>query len=84
MNTIVNRRNLTVEENDEGPRNIMIHESEGKCAVFRPSITSMDVTKALNLRQVNIGIEEQPKLAKIGDYWDDDTVGKVVELLTEY
>ena len=21
---------------------------------------------------------------KIGDYWDDDTVGKVAELLTEY
>ena len=29
-------------------------------------------------------MEEQPKLAKIGDYWDDDIVGKVAELLTEY
>ena len=29
-------------------------------------------------------MEEQPNLAKIGDYWDDDTVGKIVELLTEY
>ena len=29
-------------------------------------------------------MKEQPKLAKIGDYWDDDIVGKVAELLTEY
>ena len=44
----------------------------------------MDVMKPLKLREVNIGTEEQPKLAKIGDYWDDEIVGKVVELLTEY
>ena len=29
-------------------------------------------------------MEEQPKLDKIGDYWDDDTIGKVSKLLTEY
>ena len=44
----------------------------------------MDVTKPLKLKQVNIGIKEQPKLAKIRDYWDDDTMGKIAELLTEY
>ena len=45
---------------------------------------TIDVTKALKLREVNIGTEEQPKLARIGDYWDDDTVGKVAKLLTKY
>ena len=44
----------------------------------------MDVTKPLKLWEVNIGMEEKPKLAKIGDYWDDETIGKVAELLTEY
>ena len=29
-------------------------------------------------------MEEKLKLAKIVDYWDDDTVGKVAKLLTEY
>ena len=42
------------------------------------------MTKPLKLREVNIGIEEQPELAKIGDYRDDDTIGKVAELLMEY
>ena len=44
----------------------------------------MDVTKPLKLWEVNIGTIEQPKLAKIGDYWDDDIVGKVAKLLTKY
>ena len=29
-------------------------------------------------------MKEHPNLAKIGGYWDEDTVGKVAELLTEY
>ena len=44
----------------------------------------VDVTKPLKLKEFNIGTEEQPKLEKIGDYWDDDIVGKVTELLIEY
>lgn len=38
----------------------------------------------MKLWEVNIGTTEQPKLAKIWDYWDDDTVRKVAKLLTEY
>ena len=44
----------------------------------------VDVTKPLKLKEVNIGMEEKPKLAKIGDYWDYDRVGNIVELLTGY
>ena len=44
----------------------------------------VDVTKPLKLKEVNIGTNEQPKLAKIGDYWDDDIVGNIAELLTKY
>ena len=32
----------------------------------------------------NIGIEAEPKFAKIGDYWDDAIVDKVAKLLHEY
>ena len=56
----------------------------GERAVAAPSLQTVDITKHLKLREVNIGMAEQPKLAKIGDYWDDDTVSKVAELLTEY
>jgi len=38
----------------------------------------------LKTRQVNIGIEVEPKFAKIRDYWDDSTVDKVAEFLHEY
>lgn len=33
---------------------------------------------------MNIGSDAQPKFAKIGDYWDEDIVDKVMELLCEY
>ena len=31
-----------------------------------------------------IGIEADPKLASIGDYWDDETMGHIADLLQEY
>ena len=33
---------------------------------------------------MNIGTKEGPKYVRLGDYWDDATVNKVVELLHEY
>ena len=77
-------RILSTVETCEGPRNITIPESEGECTVVGPLLEIVDVTKPLKLKEVNIGTEENPKLAKIGDYWDDDIVGKIAELLTEY
>jgi len=47
-------------------------------------VENLDILELLKTRQVNIGFEEEPKFAKIGDYWDEDTVDKVVELLCEY
>jgi len=38
----------------------------------------------LKTKQVNIGIEAEPKFAKIGNYSDDTMVDKVNELLCEY
>ena len=38
----------------------------------------------LKIKKVNIGSEANPKLSSIGDYWDDKTIGQVVDLLQEY
>jgi len=38
----------------------------------------------LKVKQVNIGTEAKPKFTKIGDYWDDTTMDKVIEFLYEY
>ena len=49
-----------------------------------PAVEAPEVTQPLKTRTVNIGSEEQPKLATIGDYWDDEMVSKVTQLLHEY
>ena len=46
-----------------------------------PKIEDPDITTPLKRKQVNIEIEEEPKYATLGDYWDDATVEKVIELL---
>lgn len=47
-------------------------------------IENLGITVPLKIKQVNIGTEEEPKFAKIGDYWDDTTVDEVAEFLREY
>ena len=75
--------NLTIDEDDD-PRNINIPESEGHCEVHGPAVESPEVTRPLKTRKVNIGLEEMPKYATIGYYWDEEMVRKVTELLHEY
>ena len=44
----------------------------------------MDITTLLKMKRVNIGMEAEPKFMKIGDYWDDAMVDKVIDLHCEY
>jgi hypothetical protein len=39
---------------------------------------------SLKTKKHNIGTEEAPKMAIIGDYWDQEMVTQVVDLLKEY
>ena len=43
-----------------------------------------DITKSLMTRKVNIGSEAKSKYATIGDYWDEDIVNKITNMLHEY
>jgi hypothetical protein len=38
----------------------------------------------IKVKKVNIGTVEHPKMASIGDYWDEQTVESITELLHEY
>ena len=38
----------------------------------------------LKIRKVNIGMEENPKFASVGDYRDEDTMAKIMDLLHEF
>ena len=42
------------------------------------------MTQLLKIKKVNIGTEENPKFANIGDYWDEETMVKITDLLHEF
>ena len=75
--------NFTIDEDDD-PRNINIPESKGSHTVAGPTLQCPEISEKLKIKKVNIGIEETPKIASIGNYWDDKTIGQIVDLLQEY
>jgi len=57
---------------EENPQKLQINETKGERAIqgkvsngFAP-----DYTQPLKMKKQNIGIEEAPKMAIIGNYWD--------------
>ena len=49
----------------------------------RSGISSEQFLKPLKKKKVNIGSPENPKFVNIGDYWDDETVAKITDLVHE-
>jgi hypothetical protein len=39
------------------------------------------VGQPIKIKKFNIGIEQEPNLANVGNYWDDATISKITELL---
>ena len=70
-------------EPDDDPTNLNIPWLEGMCEVEGSGISSKDFLKPLKIKKVNNGSPENPKFANIGDYWDDETVGNITDLLHE-
>ena len=64
--------------------NINIPYSEGLHAVEGSNISSDQFIKPLKIKKVNIGSEDNPKFTNIGDYWDEETVAKITDLLHEF
>jgi hypothetical protein len=38
----------------------------------------------IKVKKVNIGMNDNPKMSSIGDYWDEKTIEIIIELLREY
>jgi len=68
---------------DDEPREVHILKVEGERVVEGLEI-SIDYYKPLKTIKVNIGIEEVLKFAFIRVYWDDEIVGKIIDLLHVY
>jgi hypothetical protein len=63
---------------------IQIEEAEGEKYVEGPPIESEVISAPIKVKKVNIGTIENPKMANIGDYWDEQTVESITKLLGEY
>jgi hypothetical protein len=42
------------------------------------------ISSSIKVKKFKIGIVEQPKMANIGDCWDEQIVESIIELLCEY
>jgi hypothetical protein len=69
---------------EENPCNIQIPEVEGEREVEGTKIDLEYYVAPLKIRKVNIGTVENPKIASIGDYWDNEIIERIIELLREY
>ena len=65
-------------------RSIQILELEGEREVEGPKIYSKYYTAPLKIKKVNIGTTENPKMANIGDYWDNQTIERITKLVRNY
>jgi hypothetical protein len=75
--------NINVDEDDD-PRNVNITKTEGQRDIEGPGVELPFIGQPIKIKKVNIGTEKAPKLANVGDYWDDATIDKITELLHEY
>ena len=71
-------------EDDDELRNINIPETEGIQDVTTPNVSTDPMTQPLKIKKFNIGMEENPKFANIGDYSDEETMEKITNLLHEF
>jgi hypothetical protein len=69
---------------EEKLHNINITQVEGEREIEGPKLDSKYFYAPLKIKKVNIGIVENPKIASIGDYWDNQMVERIIELLREY
>jgi hypothetical protein len=70
--------------NEDDPHNIQITEIEGEVEVEGPSLELELFVAPIKVKKTNIGTDENPKMASIGDYWDEKTIERITKLLREY
>jgi hypothetical protein len=56
---------------------VNIATTEGQRDVEIPRVELPFIGHSIEIKKVNIGTEKAPKLANVGDYWDDATIDKI-------
>jgi hypothetical protein len=59
---------------EQHPHNIQITKIEGEREVEGSSLESELFDVPIKVKKVNIGTNDNPKMANIGDYWDEQIV----------
>jgi hypothetical protein len=79
-------KDLEIQNDLEELRNLAIKETEGDREIQNiiPIQNDGSYNHPLNLHKVNIGTTKQPKIATMGDYWDEKTSQEIQILLREY
>ena len=76
--------NLSGEPKDDDElQNVNIPESKGSRDVVAPDILTDSMSQPLKIRKVNIGSEENPKFGNVRDYWGEEKMAKITDLLHE-
>ena len=57
---------------------------EGSRYVATLYISTDPMNQPLKIRKFNIGAEDNPKFSSVGDYWDEETMEKIMDLLHEF
>jgi hypothetical protein len=63
---------------------VKIAETKGQRDIEGLGVELPFIGQPIKIKKVNIGTEKEPKLANVGDYWDDATIDKITKLLHEY
>ena len=76
--------NVTGEPDDDDPRDINIPESEYTCVMEGSGVLSGEFLNPLKIKKVNIGSPKSLKFANIRDYFDNETIRNITDLLHEF
>ena len=76
--------NVMGEPDDDELLDINIPDLDGMRIVEGFVIFSNQFLIPLKVKRVNIALLENTKFPNIGDYWDDETMGKIIDLLHEF
>ena len=68
----------------EDLRHLYFEEKEGERNINEESTIEGIHLQPLRTKKMNIDTEERPKLATMGDYWDEEMTKEIFSLLQEY
>ena len=71
-------------DDEYDPWNINIPETGRNRDVTAPDVSTDPMNQPLKIGKVNIGTEENPKFANVGDYWDEEMIENITDLLHEF